>query len=906
MRGFDGLGASAALHSATAEGFKVSGVFRDPADFAVLILHDADNFFEHPRLKYLPDGDFSGLTLTFDVRYHGLMPLDSPKYPTIDWPFLDVVRMDGTTARIPLFEHAQLAGGDYTRAEAAFTIEDNQLQPYDRITLWYQNFAFDYIVPDQQGSLPPAAEIAAALAAQINAVNWGTLGILSPVGAQAEGALLRLQSTRPGADGNMLRMYAVSKNERLRTTAPVAVFQGGSSDATWRISLDFEALGIAQVRQMWLTFAPPLANGAAFETTEWEAVFTNWTVSGPEEKRALKVAGPGSIRVEENDSRCRFEGRWEAETGFFSGGYARRASGIGDCVTIGYCCSGQHDLYIGTSLYPDRARVLVRLDEDEATELDCRLSAEPAVITRRRVRAGVSAGEHTVSIQVVSDGPFYFDFLEAAVPGDIPEPLTILSRVSPALDYSTDHTCKLPPSRILWMFDQLGYGGPINEYIGVFWWNQRRREGAVIPQAQVTFTGQFTPGDQVFIGIGGQVCGKSVFPHEDASVIARHFAYFINSTYVGVWAAAEDNVLTITARSPHPAYSFPFQAWVEQAPGSSGAVSWTGSLQGGQPGRWVVDPSQAPALNRGARDWHADLFRECAQRGRELTVAASMELVNPPAGFAARFPDGQPVETSVGFGSLLSTHCAFSSPVLNFQTQLFTNLADWMNQAGLIPRLQFGEFCWWYFTNRTESNPEGGMGYFDAETAAAAQAALQRPLHVFLSPADDPGVNGGADARFLSDRLRDHVAALAASIRQAVPAAEIEILFPFDVNYHEPAGVHRIGGRLNRAVNLPAGWTARQSSGLDVFKTEALDFGAWSRDLNLTQEAVSFAAELDWPRQALRHVVAVFQPGYAWEKECLEALGRGFHSVVLWAFDHICLLNINPELRPLSGRAQQC
>ena len=82
-RGFDDLGASAAIHAATANSFKVSGVFRDPADFAVLVLYDADNFYEHPRLKYLPDTNFDGLTLAFDVYYTGLMPLDSPKFATI-------------------------------------------------------------------------------------------------------------------------------------------------------------------------------------------------------------------------------------------------------------------------------------------------------------------------------------------------------------------------------------------------------------------------------------------------------------------------------------------------------------------------------------------------------------------------------------------------------------------------------------------------------------------------------------------------------------------------------------------------------------------------------------------------------------------------------------------------------
>ena len=901
LRGFDDLGASAALHSATEDSFKVSGVFRDPADFAVLILYDADNFYEHPRLKYLPNFDFSGLTLTFDVHYSGLMPLDSPKYPTIDWPYLDVIRPDGSKAKIPLFPQAEQTGGTYTCAEASFVIEDNSLQPYDRITLWYQNFAFDYIVPNEPGNLPTAADVAAVLAAQINGVNWEGLGVLLPLHAETDGATLRIHTTRPGEDGKMIRMYAVAKNERLRTTEPVAVFQGGSSDATWRVTLDFSSLGIPDIRQMWLTFAPAMANGAAMADAEWEAVFTNWNLVGPEATRALLVAGPDSVRVEEDDSWCSYQGDWSAESGFYSGGFARRTSTLFDTVTVFYSCPSVHDLYIGTSLYSDRGVLGVRLDADAETELVCLLDAESAVVTRRKVRSAVAAGEHSVSIRLLRGGPFYFDFLEAAVPTDIPHSLPVISNISPALDYSTDHTYKLPPARILWMFDQLGYAGPMNEYIGVFWWNQRKRVDAVIPSVSVTFEGEFLPDDQVFVSIGGQACGKTVFPNEDAALIARHFAYFINATYVGVWAAVEDSVLTITARSPRPAYSYTFQAWKEPGGESTGTVNWTGSLQDGDPGRWVVDPSQTPALNRGAREWHRDFFDQCSLRGREVTVAASMELVNPPADFGARFADGSVVETSVGFGSLISTHCAFSSPMLQFQKGLYKDLAGLMRDAGLVPSLQFGEFCWWYFTNFSQDNLDGGMGYYDDEAQAAALAALGRPLHVFTSPEDDPQANGTADAAFLRNRLREHVAALAAHIRDAHPAAKLEVLFPFDVNHPTPAGVHQIGGRLNRFVNLPAEWEHKATSGLTRMKIEALDFGAWSRDLELSRAAVFFGVSLDWPKDSLRHLLPVFQPGYAWRKECQTALGEGVPVVTLWAFDHICLFGIDPD--PAPGRA---
>ncbi len=63
----------------------------------------------------------------------------------------------------------------------------------------------------------------------------------------------------------MLRMYAVAKNDRLKTAGTGRVFSGGKSDAIWHVTLDFGALGLQNIRQMWLTFAPPLANGKAFE-----------------------------------------------------------------------------------------------------------------------------------------------------------------------------------------------------------------------------------------------------------------------------------------------------------------------------------------------------------------------------------------------------------------------------------------------------------------------------------------------------------------------------------------------------------------------------------------------------------------------------------------------------------------
>ncbi len=981
LRGFDDLGAAAAMHSATSSSFRVSGIFRDAADFAVLILYDADNFFEHPRLRYLPDFDFENLVLEFDVQYDGLMPLDSPKFPTIDWPFLDVIREDGSTARVRLFDHATLAAGEYSKASGTFKVTAYGVKQSDRLTLWYLNYAFDYLVPavecsfafagvavgavhwlevdgvryettqteadtntsiatrlvalvnastrvsatqvfgnqvdirnkaDDGSNYVVAAStgnsftlygvgkntVAAVLAGQINSADYS--GGLFGLTATSTGDTIRIEVDRPGVDGNFVTMYAVSKNTRLSVTKKEVAFEGGSSSATWRIRLDFSALAMSRIRQMWLTFAPRLEYGDAIPDITWDAEFTNWTLTGPEERRALPVAGPDSVRVEEDDRWCTYNGVWGVEQGFFSEGYAKRTAIVGDFVTVRYSSAVTHDLYLGTSLYVDRGIAGIRLDGDAETDLDCRLETDSAVNTRRRVRTGIPPGEHVAVIRLKSAGFLYFDFLEAAAVRDVPDALPQIAHMSPALDYSTDHTYKMPPSRLMWSFDKLGFAGPMNIYIGVFWWNQRKRTGAVVPAAFVRFEGEFVAGDAVFVNIGGQPLGKSILGGETPATIPKHFAFLINATLVGVYAEADDNTLVLTTRSPKPAYQFSLFASSTLVPGSTGTISQGGLLLGGQAGTWQVDPEQSP-LNPGAMAWFTDLFREAQLRGREVTVAASMELVNAPPGFAARYPDRKLVEIDVGFGSLKSSHCAFATPMRDFHSALFVELAGMMAAAGLIPNIQFGEFLWWFFTSFNSANPAGGMGFYDPETAAAAASALGRPLHVFRSPSDDPLVNGGADARFLRDRLRDYVSYLAGVLRGAYPPVKCELLFPYDVNHPVPAGTHELGGALNRFVNFPSEWESKATSGLDRIKMEALDFGAWSRDLNLSRSAMEFPLNLNWPRNSIRYLVPTFRPKIAWRKEYLVARGLRIPVVNFWAYDHFCLFNLDPVSREIAA-----
>lgn len=985
LRGFDHLGAAAAIHSASPDGFTVSGVFRDTADFAVLTLWDADNFYEHPRLKYLPDFHFSGLTLRFDVEYSNLMPLDCRKYPSIDWPFLDVITPAGETRRIRLSDHAETLAAPNDPARAEFTIDGASLEGYDRLTLWYLNLAFDYIVPgkvstewtyaagtpgrvhsvtvgerayiytEQPGdtSARIVAELAArlaadpeiaaspgsepgtlrlrarldsgtavtvsgsgqpiedllhiqsstvcrALAAQINGVDYETAQTPFALHAEADGATLRIETVEGGFDANFITLYATWKNDRLRTTRRTAAMSGGASTAVLRVTLDFDALGLPEIRTMWMTLAPRLANGEAFDGAPWEAIFRHWTVTGPDHVKYLRFAGPESGAVLCSATECTYSGAWDPVAGFYLDQAARKSFSPGAAVAVRVRCERPHELWLSTEMAPEGPAIQWSLNNGLSGSIPTAVEGSAPFAARRRLTGLLPAGEHTLTLTAGPAIGFVFNAVEAVVPADTPGRAAADTRVSAALDYSTDHTFKLPPARILWMFDQLGWQAPVNEYLGVFWWNERRRQGGSAGHRLLTFTGAFAPGDQILLNIGGQICGKTVFPGDSPETIATHFAAFINATYVGVWARAEDAVLRLEARSASPAYAFPIDVDLELGPESTGAVEGAGMLSGGVMGDWVIDAEADHTLNRAARDWHRDFYRECALRGRKVRTACSMELVHPPAEFAARFPDGAPVVTSVGFGSLSSTHCSFNESMLAFHQRLYAELAGLMAEAGAPVSLQCGEFCWWYFTNWQESNPAGGMAYYDTQTLAAAETALGRPLHRFLRPVDSPDVHSGTDAHFLRSRLFQYAEALIAHVRQLHPGAEFEVLFPYDVNHPEPAGIHWLGGPLNRRVNLPPQWESPGTCSFNRFKLEALDFGAWSRDLDLMRRCLSFGRNLGWSSSQLGLMTPVFRAGYPWEREVSDALAMGYGEVHLWAFDHLCLYGATGQDR--SGR----
>ncbi|HEY1217103.1 MAG TPA: hypothetical protein VGE93_26040, partial [Bryobacteraceae bacterium] len=430
LRGFTGFGAAASLCEATPTGFKVYGVFRDQADFCVLVIYDADNVYEHYSLKYLPDFDLSGMVLNFDLSYQNLQPIDSAKYSWIDWAQMDVVKATGEPVQIRLWDHATLSSGSYSVAQGTYTLSaPGGCTAGDQLILFINNVSFGFTA----GGGESAAQVAQYFANSNDGHDWSDSAdssIAMIASADSEGRLilknarsgvvdvngssvswksgtkfpgiasgstiylggvpyvvrsvnspttLSLTSTAPtskdaaylaeygGVDGNHVQVYMVvgQGNQALAVDNPVLQLSGGSSDnVSWNVSLDFTALGVDQIRQAWLTFAPQLARGAAYQDSQWTATFTNWSVTDPKGIGSLQCAGPGSVRVGNGDPGCAYSGTgWStlAANNYWRG-FARETATAGDSVTVTYRCAHTHDLYLGTSLFNNRGIISASLD----------------------------------------------------------------------------------------------------------------------------------------------------------------------------------------------------------------------------------------------------------------------------------------------------------------------------------------------------------------------------------------------------------------------------------------------------------------------------------------------------------------------------------------------------------------
>ena len=658
--------AIAALSNATESGFTLSGTWRQQFDWAV-VEWNRDNVFEHPALRYLPDGDLSGLTLNYVEQRANCLPIESDVYPFVEWPYLRLwaAGADGNehVYYVRLEDHAApVDSSGYRNASATLTLTGVPTQgkavgvSFEGLPttpsqpLAEQHF---YCIPQSNDSL---TDVAAQLAANIN--NFPAFGIQATSSGPSitfEYSGADVLAGKTGSNANRLGVYGYADaGSQAGWTQPSAVFEGGSFPAEYQVSLDFGHLQGAmddpgqftqpnfqpvsiptqKVRKVRWTWAADLQPGS-FERSEFSVVVSNWTVTGS--GRQYFVAGPGSRRIEDDDPSVAYSATgaasdWDTQgPGNYSGSRIHLTQTTGATCSVEYSEPAEHQLYFGTRALTGGAIAEVSVDGGPPLVFNLQAPGEDVLL---RVPIGsVTAGSHRVVIthsgapagsspDAVSD--LYFDFLELAYPSaDLPD-FAPQSQLALATDWDTLHSQSLPAERTAWLLWKLGFHARVNHYIGAIWYYELFRPGHQYAQLTMTVTaaaGGPTGYTELDIGSDlsqlqqGTDASKVTIQHQNLTAdtdatIAQALALLINRSTSGIWASASGNVVTITARTMGTAGNglafLPYSA-----PGSNVVLTLSsntlvGGLDGVNAGFDSNDPN-AVTLDAFTQFWRTDL-----------------------------------------------------------------------------------------------------------------------------------------------------------------------------------------------------------------------------------------------------------------------------------------------------------
>jgi hypothetical protein len=715
--------AVAALNATSPTGFTVSGSWREQFDWAV-IEWNRDNTFEHPLFRNLPDGDLSGVTLTYQETRQNCIPIDSNLFATVDWPSLRIWAESGgseTLYYVPLAAHATPITGSYVSATAIFTLQGT-VTTNDYIELAWSGEHYTYQILGTD-------TIETAAAAVANAIHTFS----TTMEAAVSGAQITLTYTGAvGANGNRIGVYGNVSGAQTESWEPgFQQLSGGASPTGWQITLNFSSLEDVNrvtiptnaVRKMRWTYSADLQAGS-YERTEFEVSVSNWTVSGS--NLGYQVAGPGSMRVEDTSSEAVYTGSWTNSVGNFSGGTITSTTTPGDKVSCTYRASQTHELYLGTCLIFDGTEVTVAIDSNPPVSLDLLLAGEDVLV---RILLGSFSGLDAHTITITHAGAagtyFYFDFLEMAVPTPNLPVLAAVTTMTLATDWDTEQSSALAPERTAWMIQALGFAGRTNHYAGALLFYELVPQGYSYASATVEFAGTPSESAVTTISIGVSGSTPTAIQHlnligDTAISIAKAFELLINSGYTAIWAQASGNVLTIWARAIGTAGNANTLSTSEDPASGDFTITVSGAtLAGGVDGSWLTDLTVVPRMNRAARDWSTSFFEALAGYGIAATASFSMELGNgdpsTAAGIAQRYPSGNAVTVST---PALQTN--FSPTSTAFWQQVYLDMATLLSGAGQIPYLQFGEVQWWY-----SPDDGSGMPYYDAYTTSTFEDDLR-------------------------------------------------------------------------------------------------------------------------------------------------------------------------------------
>ncbi len=880
--------AIAALSSTSDTGFTLSGAWRQQFDWAV-VEWNRDNTHEHPAFRNLPDGDLSGLVLTYKETRSNCIAMDSDLFATVDWPSLRVWATPTggieTVYWVSLLAHATPAAGSYQCAYADFTVSGTPAAgDYVGLAFSQEQYTHAVVSGDTLGA------IASDLVAQIN-------GHSSFLAATATGGTIRvyytagqpLLTSTAGANGNRFGMYSFSTGAETWDAAS-KTFANGTSPTQWQVTLDFSSLQgtltpvltgppftipTNSIRKMRWTYAADLQAGA-YARSEYEVVVSDWTVTGT--NRIYSVAGPGSRRIEDDAIGVAYSGTWTEERGNYSGGTIHHTTHLGSSVTCSYYAAYSHTLYAGMRYVGTGADVTITVDGASIASVNLMIAGEDVLF--RYPVGSFSAGAHSVT--VTHAGPdgndFYFDFIELAAPStDLPvfpsEPAITL-----ASDWDTEHSLALAPERTAWMIDSLGFTGRQNHYVGALWFYELVSTGNVYATGTVTFTGTpaFSSTVTVIIGEGGADLTLTKLVHEGmtADMVALAYAIELNRGYTGVWASAAGNVLTIQTRTLGFAGSSTTLSASTTSGGFTAAASGA-NFTGGVDGNWRTDLTASPRLNRAVRDWSLSFFTALAGYGIDSTASFSMELGNgdPSAavGIAQVGPAGDPILLPTP-----SLQTNFSPTSLAFWQEVYLEMAAIQAAAGLQPYLQFGEVQWWYFPDDGDGHDYSGMPFYDAWDQSEFLTAYGRAMTVFTTNTANPA-SFPDEVSYLQTTLGNFTNAIMTFVRATLSTCRFEVLYPNDTNQTA----------FNMAINYPpAAWTP---SALTCLKTECFGF-TLGRDLDQAEQTIDFGQSLGFAAMQRSHLVGVGDSTTAWVKEVRSAVGKRFESVVLFALDQYCLI----------------
>ncbi len=919
--------AIAAISGASESGFTVSGKWRQQFDWAVAEWN-RDNVFEHPALRYLPDGDLSGLVLTYCEQRSGCVPIESNLVPIVDWNDLRIWATDGSGAEsvyhVNLWpDHAKPMQGTYTPACASMTL--TALPGVGRrIGLAFYEYHHYYTV----GSGDTLSTVAQGIAADISSNPDFTATSIGPTVTVTCRSGGPNWSSLVGTNGNRATIYGFAQDGGVCWANAYASFDGGSFPTQYEITLDFSSLKSSDgtivptnnVRKMRWTWAADLQN-KMFSQTEFEVLITNWTVLGS--NREYSVAGPGSRRIDDTDAALTYAGVWSLESGNYYGSRIHHSVTANSSVLLTYSETAPHDLYLGTRRLDSGANISVTIDGQTQPVIATELQAEDVLV--RRKLATMSPGNHSVSL--THSGPngshFYFDFFEVAYPtANLPD-YPLQTQLSLATDWDTYHSQSLPAERTAWLIQKLGFAGRVNHYAGAMWFYELTRPGTIYASLQLNFSALPYTGSPVVVlaisapAVDGQPSTPTLIKHlrlpdDTVAEVVIALAAQINLGTNLVWAAANGNALTLTARAMGVAGNG-ITAALDVASQGFAVDNSSSTLTGGIDGTpynldtsnslnstltaaaafWRTDLTASPRLNRAARDWHQAFFASLRDYGIDCVAAFSTELMNgdpgTAAGIAQCYPDGSPVVLNT---PAIQTN--FSPQSLAFWLQVYLDMAALQSAAGMTPYLQSGEVQWWYFPKQVWSSSQNGninvgMPFYDAYTQLQFTAKFGVAMQTITSNDVDPSLYP-KECAFLPTMIGAQTAAIRRILRASYPTCRYEVLYPTDTN----------DTPLNQIVNFPADdWTP---ANLNCLKTESFTFtGNYNLDQSLYSIGVS--ADKGFGSSSRSHLIGIGDAQSSWMKEADAAQSQGLESVVLFALDQFCLIGYPPPPYVTTRRA---